>query len=129
MSRQRDRTPVSAPLRVVPPKDLVAYVVYEHDLDLLTRGSPASLLLNFALFFLGVAASGFGTLFSLPPDNDRAYYTVLILALMTGIAGVVLIGLWWFTHQSVKNLVAEIKAQTPPNPPARLQPNPPQPPA
>ena len=39
-----------------------AYVVFEHQLDLLAQGSPASLLLNFALFFLGVASTSLGTL-------------------------------------------------------------------
>jgi len=40
-------------VRLAQPVELNAYVVFEHQLDLLAQGSPASLLLNFALFFLG----------------------------------------------------------------------------
>ena len=40
-------------IRVAPPGELNVYPVYEHQLDLLAQGSPSSLFLNFALFFLG----------------------------------------------------------------------------
>lgn len=44
------------------PGELNAYVVFEHQLDLLAQGTPASLLLNFALFFLSVAATSLAKL-------------------------------------------------------------------
>lgn len=76
-------------------------------------------MLNFALFFLGVAATSFGTLFSIPAESDRAYYTFLIVFLITAIVGVVLLGLWWSTRTSVRRLIVEIKSQMPPNPEIR----------
>jgi len=100
-------------IREAPPGELN---VYEHQLDLLAQGSPASLLLNFALFFLGVAATMAGTLWSAPPDKDRVYYTFLTILLVTLIAGVVMLALWWFMHTSTRTLVSNIKSQMPPNP-------------
>ncbi|MGC8644535.1 MAG: hypothetical protein ACP5XB_32120 [Isosphaeraceae bacterium] len=103
-------------VRLAQPVELKAYVVFEHQLDLLSQGSPASLLLNFALFFLGVAATALGTLVTAAPDQDRVFYTFFIVFVMTLIAGIVLLAIWFVTHKSVKTLVLEIKAQMPANP-------------
>jgi len=102
-------------IREAPPGELNVYRVYEHQLDLLAQGSPASLTLNFALFFLGAAVSLFATLLTAALD-DRAYYTFLILCINGFIAGVVLLVFWIFTHTSTKALVRDIKSQMPPNP-------------
>lgn len=101
-------------IRVAPPGELKAYVVYEHQLDAL-----AQLMLNFALFFLGVAATALGTLYTAPPQDDRTYYTFLIVFLITLIAGVILLVIWYATNQSARALIQEIKSQMPPNPPIR----------
>jgi hypothetical protein len=95
-------------IRVAPPRELNAYVVFEQQLDLLAQGSPSSLFLNFSLFFLGVAATSFGTLVSIPGTSDRAYYTFLIVFLVTLIAGAVLLVLWQRTHTSASRLIEEI---------------------
>jgi hypothetical protein len=110
---------LTPPVRVAPLGELNVYVVYEHDLDRLAQGSPASLMLNFALFFLGVGSTALGTLATSPPERDRVYYTFLIILLVTLIAGVVLLVLWWFLHESTRGLVRRIKSQMPSNPPVR----------
>ncbi len=103
-------------VKLAQPGELKAYVVFEHQLDLLAQGSPASLLLNFALFFWGIAATSFGTILTAPPSQDRTYYTFLIIFILTLIAGVVLSAVWYTMHRSVTRLVDEIKAQMPANP-------------
>lgn len=77
-------------IREAPPGELRIYRVFEYQLDLLAQGSPASLLLNFSLFFLGVAATALGTLLTAPPTVDRVFYGFLIVFLVCLIAGVVL---------------------------------------
>jgi hypothetical protein len=104
-------------VKLAPADELKAYVVFEHQLDLLAQGSPASLMLNFALFFLGVAATSLGTLATAPPAQDRTFYAFLIICLITFIAGIVLSALWYSMYKSVTSLVVEIKAQMPANPP------------
>jgi hypothetical protein len=103
-------------VKLAQPGELKAYVVFEHQLDLLSQGSPVSLLLNFALFFLGVAVTSLGTIATASPAQDRVYYTFLIVFIITLIAGVVLLAVWYSMHRSVTSLVAEIKAQMPANP-------------
>ena len=105
-------------VRLAAPGELRAYVVYEHQLDTLKQGQPAGLMLNFALFLLGVAATGFGTVVALPAGQNKAYNTFLIITLVTTIAGAVLFVLWLVLRRSLVDLVAEIKAQMPPNPEA-----------
>ncbi len=104
-------------VKLAQPGELKAYVVFEHQLDLLAQGSPASLLLNFALFFLGVAATSLGTLVTAPPNQDRIFYSFLIIFIITLIAGIVLLAVWYAMHKSMMSLIVEIKAQMPPNPP------------
>jgi len=110
-------------VKLAQPGELKAYVVFEHQLDLLSQGSPASLLLNFALFFLGVAATSLGTLVTAPPNQDRIFYSFLIVFIITLIAGIVLLAIWYATHRSVTNLIVEIKAQMPRNPPVEQGPS------
>src|SRR5215217_63324 len=108
-------TPSPIPtIRQAPPGELRVYSVYEYQLDLLAQGSPASVQLNYALFFLGVSATALGTLVTAPPESDRVFYSFFILLLVALIAGCVLLTLWWQSHRSSKSLVAEIKAQMPP---------------
>ena len=109
-------------VRLAPARELKAYIVLEHQLDLLSQGSPASLMLNFSLFFLAVSITAFGTLYTAPPTVDRVYYIFVILALVTLIAGMVTGALWFFQHKSSSQLIYEIKAQMPPNPPVQQLP-------
>jgi hypothetical protein len=104
-------------VKLAQPGELRAYVVFEHQLDLLAQGSPVSLLLNFALFFLGVAATALGALVTAPPNQDRVFYSFVIVFIMTLIAGIVLLAVWYAMHKSLTSLIIEIKAQMPPNPP------------
>ena len=110
-------------VKLAQPGELKAYVVFEHQLDLLAQGSPASLLLNFALFFLGVAATSLGTLVTAPPNQDRTFYVFFIIFIITLIAGIVLLAVWYSMHKSVTSLIVEIKAQMPPNPPVEQRPS------
>ena len=110
-------------VKLAQPGELKAYVVFEHQLDLLAQGSPALLLLNFALFFLGVAATALGTLVTAPPNQDRIFYSFLIIFIITLIAGIVLLAVWYAMHKSVTRLIVEIKAQMPPNPPVEQGPS------
>jgi hypothetical protein len=103
-------------IREAPPGELNIYRVYEHQFDLLAAGSPASLMLNFSLFFGGVAVTALGTLVTAPPNADRVFYMFFIIFLVCLIAGLVLGAIWYVTHKSVKRIVEEIKSQMPPNP-------------
>lgn len=110
-------------VKLVQPGTIHAYIVYEHEIDLLAQGAPISLLLNFALFFLGVAATALGTIAAAPPTQDRVYYTFLIIFIGTIIAGTVLVAVWYSIHRSASRLVLVIKARKPSNPVVGTGPN------
>lgn len=60
-------------VKLAQPGELTAYVVFEHQLDLLAQGTPVSSLLNFAMFLLRVAATALATLVTTPPNQDRIF--------------------------------------------------------
>jgi hypothetical protein len=101
------------------PAELKAYVVHEHELDLLAQGSSVSYLLNFALFCFGVASTAFGTVATVPAGYDKTYYTFLIFAVVALSVGIVLTAIWFVIHKSTANLIAKIKSRMPPNPPIK----------
>src|SRR4051794_22672222 len=94
---------LSPPVRVAPLGELRVWTVYEHELDRLAEASPASIMLNFAPFFLGAALSLLMTLLT-TTLVDRTYYTFLILCVIGLIAGVVLLVLWWRMYESTREL-------------------------
>jgi hypothetical protein len=106
-------------VRFAPPQELRLFVIHEHQLDALSQGSPASIMLNFALTLLGISVTAFGTLYTAPPTIDRIYYVFVIVAVVTLIAGSFLLVLWYWHHKSINNLVHQIRAQMPQNPPAQ----------
>jgi hypothetical protein len=107
------------PIQVAGPGELKAWTVHEHELDLLEQGSPASLLLNFALFCIGVTITAFGTIATSPPNHDRTYYSFLIVAIITLLFGIGLLILWFFMHRSTASIINKIKSRMPQNPPTK----------
>lgn len=87
------------------------------------KENSGRLLLNFARFFLGVAATSLGTLVTAPPNQDRVFYSFLNIFILTLMAGIVLLSVWYVMHRSVASLIVEIKAQMPPNPPVEQGPS------
>jgi hypothetical protein len=104
-------------VKLAPAGELKAYVVFEHQLDLLEQGSPASLMLNFSLFFLGIAGTAFGTLCTISPTNIIVFCVFFMVFITTLIAGILTGSLWRLNHKSAKSIIHGIKAQMPPNPP------------
>jgi hypothetical protein len=116
MAPKRPADSLSPSIRIAPPAELKAYVVYEHELEILATGSPSSLYLNFSLFLIGTALSLVVALVTTPIPSDRVFYGFLIFCLVASISGVVLFALWWRYHESAKDLTSRIKNQMPPNP-------------
>jgi len=102
------------------------YEIKEHELDMLEKGSPASLQLNFAIFLLSLAFSAILTLSSAviqPPILETVYVVIAVVGTLLG--GYLLI-MWWRTKQSIDEIVAKIRKRIPAE---VLQEEPPAPPA
>ncbi len=108
--------PPTVRVRLAPPGEIKAYVVYEHELDRLAEGSPASLFWNFALALLSASLTLLVTLFTTEIKSDRLYVTFVIVCGLSLVSGLVLLSLWWQTHISVRGLVERIKDRMPPSP-------------
>ncbi len=105
-------------IRHVQPGEIRMFTLNQYEVDKLHQGSPASLSLNFALFFLGVFISSLSSLLSAPPTNIRILIVFVVLTFVTAIAGIVLLGFWYVLRQSTNDLYQDLMAREPANPPA-----------
>ena len=85
------------------------YEVKESELDLLEKGSPATLDLNFAVSLFTIAitigiawvTSGF--------KSEKAELVFIIIGIIAFIASLYLGFRWWFSRKSIKELVQTIR--------------------
>jgi hypothetical protein len=98
-----------ARVRVAPLGELTAYTVYEHELDIIAAGSPATLSFNFAVALISIGASFVLTLTTTKIDSDRLFIVYLNLCIICLLAGIVMFAYWFRTRTSVVVMVAQIK--------------------
>jgi hypothetical protein len=93
---------------------LTIYDVTEAELEILERGSPDSLYLNFAIALLSTAVSFSAALATTTIPSDRTFQVFVILTTLGWVAGIVLLSLWFRTRQSVSAVAAAIRKRLPP---------------
>ena len=87
------------------------YEVKEEELDLLEKGSPAPLQLNFAIFLFSIA---FTCAIALATSTfkSKIVETIFIVVSVIGILqGALLIIIWWRTKTSIAKVVATIRSR------------------
>ena len=92
---------------------LSLYEITDHELDILERGSPASLYLNFGIFLLSLSASFLIALLTTTVESQRTFTVFVVVTVIGGLAGVVLMSLWWRTRQSASTVIAQIRSRIP----------------
>jgi hypothetical protein len=112
--RRNEGRPTRPPMRFATFSEINVYWVYEHELDALANGSSASLFLNFALFLLPISATLIVTLLTTTISSDRLFLGFLSVALITVLAGILLLLLWWRGHKGSGDLLRAIKDRMPP---------------
>jgi hypothetical protein len=103
-------------IRVAPLGELKVYPITEAELNELERGSAASVHLNFALFFLGIAIPLFFTIWLAGFATDRTFNVFVIFFAVTLVAGLVFSVLWFLSHSRSTRLADEIRRRMPPPP-------------
>lgn len=93
---------------------LTIYEVSESELDVLERGSPGSIYLNFAIFLLSSAISLSVALLGATIPSDRTFLTFVALTVVGYVAGLVLLALWCRNRASVSAVAEEIRRRLPP---------------
>lgn len=88
---------------------LSLYEITDYELDLLERGSPAGLYLNFSIFLISTAISLVVTLTTTEIKNDRLFTVYAVVAAVGFVSGMLLFGLWFRTRKSTRKLCGVIK--------------------
>jgi len=99
----------------IPLDRLRVFQVAEGELDALEKGSAESILLNFAIGVLSVAASLSASLATATFPSDRAFYVVVIIMVVGYISGAVLVLLWFTARRSLKGVATQIRSRVPPD--------------
>lgn len=87
------------------------YSVTEDELDILEKGSPSSLYLNFSLFLLSAALS-FSAAAILTPPQDIYIFSVFIIIIFLGfILGVIFLIMWHRNSKSSKSIAGRIRSR------------------
>ena len=92
---------------------LSLFEITDYELELLEQGSPNTIYLNIAIFFISVACSFLVTLLTVS-ITSQIIFTVFVIFTVAGfsIGGVLLI-LWFRTRSKVSTLIQKIKARVP----------------
>lgn len=88
---------------------LVVYDVTEDELELLERGSPDSVLLNFAIATLSTFLSFLTSLLTTKFETDRLFDVFVIVCFLSGLSGFVLLVLWRRGRRDVSSLAQRIR--------------------
>jgi hypothetical protein len=90
------------------------YEISEIELQILERGSPESILLNFAIFLISIAASFIIALLTTEIQSSRIFVVFVIVTVAGFIIGAVLLALWAWYRQSTRTIFEQIRRRMPP---------------
>ena len=115
MANEPDSNTESKALRVrrgrVESVDL--YEIKDNELEMLEKGTPADLQLNFAIFLLSIAFSGICTLVSATFSSHTIENLFLFVAIVGILLGVYLLIVWARTRSSLRELCHKIRSRMP----------------
>ncbi|MBC2845612.1 hypothetical protein [Winogradskyella flava] len=91
---------------------LVLYEVSEAELQIIERGSPNSLYLNFAIFLLSVGISFLATLLTFEFGESNKKFTVFVVVTVIGLlVGIFLLILWYRSKNQFDDVIKKIKSR------------------
>jgi len=100
------------------------YEIKDSELDLLEKGSPASIQLNFSIFLLSIAFTSVGCLATATFTNQTVKTVFVFIGVIGIIMGAYLLILWARTRSSIRGVVKTIRNRIPiepcPQPPGTL---------
>ncbi len=92
---------------------LSLFEITDYELELLEQGSPNTIYLNFAVFFISIACSFFVTLLTVTITSQSIFTIFVVLTVVGFSVGGVLLLLWFRTRSKMSVLVRKIKARVP----------------
>lgn len=116
MSNNNSSLDDSKPLRVrrgrVESVDL--YEIKDTELDVLEKGTPAELQLNFSVFLISIAFAAISSLITAEFPNKIVQTIFIVISVVGIIVGAYLLIAWSKTRSAVKNLCKKIRERIPP---------------
>jgi hypothetical protein len=89
---------------------LTLYEVSEEELEIIERGTPDSIYLNFAIFLLSIASAFLISLLTGDFQNKQSAFTIFIVITVVGfLGGGFLLLLWLRTRSSLNDVIKRIK--------------------
>lgn len=93
---------------------LTIYEVSESELEILAKGSPSSIYLNFAIFLFTIFISFFTALLTTTIDSIKVFVVFVLIAALGVIGGAILIAVWVINRRSASDIINKIKKRLPP---------------
>ena len=90
---------------------LSLYEITDHELDILEKGSPNSIYLNFSIFLLSVGASFSATLLTTEIQSDRIFDFFVIICAVGIFGGFFLLLVWYRMKSELTDVVKRIKGR------------------
>jgi hypothetical protein len=88
---------------------LSLYEITDYELQVLEEGSPSSTYLNFAIFFLSIAAAFLIALLTTPPAAERLYTVFVVMVVVGFSSGFVLLVLWRKSRTRLSVVIQRIR--------------------
>ena len=93
---------------------LTIYQVSDSELEILARGSPNSVYLNFSIALLSIAVSFLIALLTTTINSNKVFTVFVVLTVIGAISGILFMCLWLKNRKSVSDLMDTIKKRLPP---------------
>lgn len=87
------------------------YEIKDSELDLLERGCPAGIQLNFAVFLLSLAFTSIASMATATFNSATAKTVFIVMAVVGILMGAYLLICWWRTRSSVTAVVRIIRSR------------------
>ena len=88
---------------------LSLYEITDHELDILEKGSPNSVYLNFGILSLTIGLSFLSSLLSVEIESNRVFFVFVILTTVGTLFGIILLVIWYRMRSAVSDVVQKIK--------------------
>lgn len=90
---------------------LSLYEVTDNELEILEKGSPSSIYLNFSIFLLSIGIAFLITLLSTNIESSKVFAVFVIFCSVGIVVGVLLLVLWYRMKNEVSEVIVKIKGR------------------
>jgi hypothetical protein len=89
------------------------YEISEGELEILEKGSPGSIFLNFAIFLIGSALTLLVAILTTDIKSNNTFIIFVVLSIVGLLSGLLLLFLWHRNNKSISKLIEIIRSRLP----------------